>query len=182
MPIAPTIIVESKRGYHAYWMLRDAPITSVSLWRRVQTTIAEKYDADTACSNPSRLMRLPGSWHVKGEPFMVSVLEMSNVSYTLEEMEIAFPPKPRAIFVPNGSSGAKRIEMPAITALKEGERHPTLKRIAAQMYVHSKPEDDYAIRQALKTWYSLSCVNLKDTWEREVDGMCDWLEKREYET
>jgi hypothetical protein len=182
MPIKPTIIVESKRGYHSYWMLKDTPTNkdTISLWRRVQTTIAEKYDADKACSNPSRLMRLPGSWHVKGEPFAVSVLEMNNESYTLNDMELAFPPPPRRVYMPGSAKGMKMVELPPLTVLHEGDRHPTLKRVSAQMYARSAPSDDFAIRQAIKTWYSLSCVNLKKDWEREVDQVCDWLEKREH--
>ena len=182
--LKPSIIVESKRGYHCYWLLRDVETTkdTISLWRRIQTTIAEKYGADKACSNPSRLMRLPGSWHIKGEPYLVTVLEASNLTYTLAEIELAFPPKPRTIYAPCASRWTKRIEMPPIMALREGERHPTLKKEAARLFANSSPSDNFAIRSALKTWYSISCINLKDTWEHEVDHLCDWLEKREFDT
>lgn len=181
MPIVPSVIVESARGYHTYWLLSDRSVTPLrkSLWRRVQTAIAEKYGTDRACSNPSRLLRLPGSYHVKHEPFLVSVAEVSNVSYSLEELEIAFPPAPRKIYVPVAREYAKPVYVPPVECLHDGDRHPTLKTVGANMYAGAAQTDFQAIRQALKVWYSLSCINLKPDWEREVDDFCEWVESKQ---
>lgn len=181
MPIQPSIIVESKRGYHTYWLLENTLCNAknISLWRRIQTTIATKYGTDKACSNPSRLLRLPGSYHVKGEPFKVSVAEISNKSYSLADIEIAFPPPPRPIYAPSSYKTSVQVLVPPIEALHEGERHPSLNRVAGSMYRGRQRSDFQSIRFALKTWYSLSCINLKPDWEREVDGVCDWVESRE---
>ena len=185
MPLTPSILVESKRGYHCYWMLDSKTVTnpeSISLWRRIQTTIAEKFEADAACKNPSRLMRLPGSYHVKNpdDPFLVAVKEVKNVTYTLSELEIAFPPKPRPLTLATNPKYSKQILIPPFAALYDGNRHPSLLRAAGQMYFQAKPSDDQAIRQALKIWYSMSCVNLKKNWEEEVDMVCDWANKQEF--
>lgn len=182
MPLLPSVIVESGRGYHVYWLIKDKEDVSplrISLWRRIQTSIAEKYGTDTACSNPSRLLRLPGSYHVKREPTLVSVVELNNVSYTLAELEIAFPPAPRKLYVPTHSSYAKPVLVPPIECLHEGTRHPVLKRVAGTMYARSSESDWPYIRQALKSWYSLSCINLKRDWEKEVDQVADWVEAQE---
>lgn len=181
-PAVPSIIVESKRGYHAYWLLSDksADKTAISLWRRIQTTIANTLEGDTACSNPSRLMRLPGSFHVKGEPFEVVIHSVTNSAYTLSEMELAFPPPPRPIYFATDRKYAKKIFVPPIQALHEGERHPALNKAAGTLYANALSKDFPLIREALKTWYSLSCINLKRDWEKEVDSVCGWLELREH--
>ena len=185
MPLPVSMTIESKRGYHAYWMLNeDTPAdgNTISLWRRIQDTIAEKYGADRACKNPSRLMRMPGSYHVKNihDPYLVSIKEFNTNRYSISELEIAFPPKPRAIYLPINQRQSKKVSIPPFQALREGERHPTLCRVAGQMFVNSKPSDEPYIRQALKIWYSMSCINLKDNWEREVDKVCDWTSAKEY--
>lgn len=182
MPLVPSIIVESKRGYHAYWLLTDTTTNSgsISLWRRIQTTIAEKHGADKACSNPSRLMRLPGSWHVKGEPFKVNIIEQNDRRFSLDEMEIAFPPPPRTVYVlPRDKARARPVYMPPLGVVHDGERHATLNKIAGTMYRNVADRDFPLVREGVKAWYSLSCVNLKPEWESEVDGVCDWIEVQE---
>ena len=116
---------------------------------------------------------------MKREPFEVKVISLSNTSYSLEDMEMAFPPPPRAVYVPRANEYAKEVLIPPIGCLLEGNRHPALKETAGRMYAGAKQQDFQFIRQALKAWYSLSCVNLKNNWEREVDGVCDWVESRE---
>lgn len=179
-----SILIESKRGFHVYWMLKDsknAPSADSSLWRSIQTTIATKYNADKACSNPSRLMRLPGSYHMKGEPFLVEIKEVNDLHYTLPELELAFPPPPRKTFTFNqGKNYKKRIQSPEIVSIHDGDRHTTLKETAGRLYAHSDSSDAPQIRRILKSWYNVSCINLKPNWEREVDDVCDWVEAREF--
>mgnify|MGYP003565515199 CR=1 FL=1 len=66
--VPPDIIVTSSPGrYHAYWVgvecsLADFPIA--------QKSLAAKWDGDKAVNDTNRVMRLPGFWHQKSEPFM----------------------------------------------------------------------------------------------------------------
>lgn len=183
-PLPYSLLIESKRGYHVYWMLKDsknAPSADSSLWRSIQTTIATKYHADKACSNPSRLMRLPGSYHVKGDPYLVQIKEINNLTYTLAELELEFPPPPRKTYAYAQDRNAKKqIHMPPLTAIHDGDRHTTLKETAGRLYAHSDQSDASIIRDVLKCWYQRSCINLKSNWQREVDDVCDWVEAREY--
>lgn len=191
MPVPYSLLIESKRGFHAYWMLSapSAPPSApqpfepetLSLWRRVQTTIATKYGADKNCSNPSRLMRMPGSYHVKGDPYLVEIRQANDKIYTLSELEIAFPPPERPIFSHNqAQTRNKQLRMPEITALSDGNRHNEMKATAGRMYAHAPAENAEAIRNLLKCWYSTSCINLKPDWEKETDDVCDWIESREF--
>ena len=45
---------------HAYWRLHE-PCEDLSAWTTVQKTIANKFKTDKTISNPSRIMRVPGT-------------------------------------------------------------------------------------------------------------------------
>ena len=45
---------------HAYWGLHE-PCEDLVAWTAVQKTIANKFKTDKAVSNPSRIMRIPGT-------------------------------------------------------------------------------------------------------------------------
>lgn len=182
MPLPYSLLIESKRGFHVYWMLKpskNTPSEDISLWRRIQTTIATTYGADKNCSNPSRLMRLPGSYHMKSDPYLVEIKQANNVLYTIDELELAFPPPPRKVFNLSPTY-KKKLKMPDIVSIHDGARHDTLKETAGRLYAHAKQEDAAAMRDLMKAWYSSSCINLKPYWEKEVDDVCSWMEAHEW--
>lgn len=58
----PTVQVSTGgKSIHNYWVLTD-PITPAH-WRTVQTRLLDHADADRSLKNPSRVMRLPGTYH-----------------------------------------------------------------------------------------------------------------------
>ena len=63
----PTLVVFSGHGIHAYWRLAEA--IAPDRWRAVQERLIATLDADPACKNPERLMRLPGFLNRKSKPF-----------------------------------------------------------------------------------------------------------------
>jgi len=68
----PDIVVESSPGrWHAYWRTDDCPLDQFKLR---QQQIATKFGADIKVCDLPRVMRLPGFWHQKGEPFMTRVI------------------------------------------------------------------------------------------------------------
>lgn len=54
----PTMTIFSGHGIHCYWRL-DEPL-SPDRWQTVQRKLIATLGADRACSNPERLLRLPG--------------------------------------------------------------------------------------------------------------------------
>jgi hypothetical protein len=89
-PLKPTVVVETAKGYHVYWRAKDATLTN---WDRiVKRGIVPALEADPKASDPLRLLRRPGYFHWKGEPFEVQTLEckLSRV-YTEAQMMDAFP-------------------------------------------------------------------------------------------
>lgn len=58
----PTLqVATGGKSIHCYWILAD-PITPAH-WRTVQSRLLDHADADRSLKNPSRVMRLPGTYH-----------------------------------------------------------------------------------------------------------------------
>jgi len=179
-PIPPSFIVETKKGFHVYWLLKGATVTTESLflWSRIQDAIIKYFQADRAARDPARLLRLPGTKHLKNPnaPFLVSLHSANDVIYTLEEMELAFPPTSPVHVVLSRKHSP--VEMPFIKRILPGERHAALIQTGGRLYAGRAPSEYPAVRETLKAWYALSCVEVKTHWEREVDDFCKWVEAR----
>lgn len=64
----PDILVESSpKRWHGYWLTSDCPLAEFT---RRQKQIAQKFAGDPKVHDLPRVMRLPGFWHQKAEPFM----------------------------------------------------------------------------------------------------------------
>lgn len=67
MPITPHAIVESSPGrFHVYWRADGVALGEFSA---LQRALAEKYGGDVSVNDAPRVLRVPGFWHVKGEPY-----------------------------------------------------------------------------------------------------------------
>jgi hypothetical protein len=88
-PTPPHIVVESSPGrYHAYWRVSNCPLDACELALK---ELIRRFDGDPACSDRSRVLRLPGFLHHKREPFMVRVISMEPGEYLLSELGINLP-------------------------------------------------------------------------------------------
>jgi putative DNA primase/helicase len=91
-PIEPSFIVKTKKSLHTYWLMKNADVSS---FRRVQKRLIAHFDGDRACINESRVLRLPGFNHCKGEPVMVECIKFNpELRYTQAELEAALPEIP----------------------------------------------------------------------------------------
>jgi len=59
---SPTFVVETRRSLHCYWTLSE-PLP-VETWKALQAELLRLTESDPTISNPSRVMRLAGSWHI----------------------------------------------------------------------------------------------------------------------
>jgi len=65
--LEPSCVVESSPGkWHAYWNVADE--MPLDAFAAAQQRIALHYDGDAACKDLSRVLRVPGTQHLKGEP------------------------------------------------------------------------------------------------------------------
>jgi hypothetical protein len=96
-PISPNIVVETSKGkFHYYWLTTTENIEE---WGCVMNGIANTYDVDGNAKDLVRVLRLPGFFHKKQEPFESHCYLGSQEPYPWIEITEAFPPdfdhKPR---------------------------------------------------------------------------------------
>jgi hypothetical protein len=95
LPLKPTIIVETKKGYHCYWRAINATFEN---YREIEKGLIQRLNADKACTDVSRLLRFPTSKHMKdpNNPFTIKIIEQNDKAYTEEKMLCAYQlPKPK---------------------------------------------------------------------------------------
>ncbi len=70
--LEPSIVVESKAGPHAYFLVREAELVQFT---PAQKRLAAAYGSDPKVCDLPRVMRVPGFFHNKEEPYMVRLVE-----------------------------------------------------------------------------------------------------------
>jgi P4 family phage/plasmid primase-like protien len=103
LPI-PTYVVETKNGFHVYWLL-EKPVMLNELnpkqqedlklqYRQIEEAILERFDGDPGAKDAARVLRVPGTLHQKNpkEPFTVKIVHASpdECIYTFDEIREAF--------------------------------------------------------------------------------------------
>lgn len=107
LPI-PTYVVETKNGFHVYWVL-EKPIMLAELnpnqqedlklqYRQVEEAILARFDGDPGAKDAARVLRVPGTLHQKDpkNPFEVKIVHASpdECTYTFDEIREKFLKKP----------------------------------------------------------------------------------------
>lgn len=88
----PSLIVQSKRGPHLYWLLKDGE--PLNLFKPTQLAIAKKLGTDLKIHDLPRVLRLPDFDHLKDptDPFRVKLLFCNKeIKYSLKELHEFFP-------------------------------------------------------------------------------------------
>lgn len=117
-PILPSIVCESSPGkHHAYWPVAEMPLAD---FPSAQRALAAQYGGDPAVCDLSRVMRLPGYVHAKGEPFTSRLLHCDPV------MPWRWPSFAATMGLPFAAQRAGKTP----DQWAEGERNPALFRFA----------------------------------------------------
>lgn len=88
-PILPSFIIETKKSLHCYWLAKNATLDKA---REINTRLQHFFNSDKAVKDIARMLRLPGFFHNKQEPFLVKLVhDDSDQLCTEEEMVQAFP-------------------------------------------------------------------------------------------
>jgi putative DNA primase/helicase len=70
--VEPHLTIESSTGrYHAYWLVSECAIEQFT---QLQAALAAKFNSDPKVKDLPRVMRLPGFWHQKAEPYQTRIL------------------------------------------------------------------------------------------------------------
>ncbi|CAM4352848.1 RepB family DNA primase [Paenibacillus alkaliterrae] len=92
--IRNAMIIETNNGYHIYWVIQGG---SISKFVPIQKALAQKFSSDPMITNLSRVMRIPGFYHMKNpdRPFLVRVVQWGRkIPFTQEELIHSFDLKP----------------------------------------------------------------------------------------
>ncbi|WP_373228918.1 DNA-primase RepB domain-containing protein [Cohnella sp.] len=95
--IRNAMIIETKNGYHIYWVIQGG---SISKFVPIQKALAQKFGSDPKITNLSRVMRIPGFYHMKNpdRPFLVRVRQLGRKKpFTQEELINKLALNPRLI-------------------------------------------------------------------------------------
>ena len=151
IPLKPSFTVNTSPGkHHAYWLIDDCPLDQ---FKPVQQKLAQILDSDPAVCDLGRIMRVPGFYHLKGDPFVVTIDCPEQVNrYSFADMKNAL------------SRLAPINEMTARYSLKmgcaEGSRNTALTSLAGGL-IHDCLSDAAAI-QALMDWNTRNTPPLPD--------------------
>jgi hypothetical protein len=136
--------------YHAYWLIDDCPLDQ---FKMMQQKLAHILESDPAVCDLGRIMRVPGFYHRKGDPFMVTIDCRERAKrYSFSEVKKAI------------SSLTPINEVTARHSLKigciEGARNTALTSLAGRLIYDCQP-DTLAI-QALMDWNTRNTPPLPD--------------------
>jgi hypothetical protein len=87
-PIKPSIVVQTKKSLHCYYPSKDGTITN---FEAIQRGLIAHFGADKACKDITRVLRVPGFYHNKQEPYMVKIVRYEPVKVKEADMLEAFP-------------------------------------------------------------------------------------------
>ena len=91
LPLEPHIVVESSPGkYHRYLFVDELGLDE---HRNVQQVLVDRYGSDPCAKDISRVLRLPGFYHRKGDPHLVRIIEESHAQpYSRDNILRSFRP------------------------------------------------------------------------------------------
>jgi len=102
----PTKIINTSNGIQPLWELEDMELSEKNKKRYVKVIKgiiewSKKYGcmAD-AVQDIARILRQPGFYHQKEEPYLCDVVYKSKIKYTLNQLEIIFPFEEKPEYVP----------------------------------------------------------------------------------
>lgn len=190
-PIPPSIIVQSSttNKLHCYWLLADGDKLNESSWRKLQLSLIEYFNAGRESQNPSRVLRVPGFWHLKDKsnPRQVRLLQCEPVRHAARSLIEAYGSDSGAMTMsrvgapePTADLAAEAFELLARAALRpptpfQGRHHAVRAFLnlgercgrSAEMLDLLKSEPLY------KAWITdNSRPRLRD-WQREVQSWSD---------
>lgn len=143
--IPPSIMVETRRSIHAYWLLHG-PVTRID-WTNAQERLIARFQGDQSITKPAGLMRLPYFDHISIENERIvrkpvtALMKHADRSYTITHIFGCFPEpvQPKKTRRQPGTATSGKI--------KEGGRNNALTSKAGSL--HRKGFSPEAVEAAL---------------------------------
>lgn len=107
--LPPSVVVRSAHGPHAYWLVSDC---GLSEFTHAQKRLIAHYGSDPKLHDLNRVLRVPGFWHQKRKPFMVTLEQAPGHHYTTAQVLAGLPElpqdPPRRVWTPRPGAGRAR--------------------------------------------------------------------------
>ena len=87
-PLHPDIIVQTRKSLHCYYLAEDA---TVEQFVTIQKGLIKYFNADKACKDITRVLRVPGFTHNKEEPIEVKIVHYDPKTHTEADILKLFP-------------------------------------------------------------------------------------------
>ncbi|MGV8057790.1 MAG: AAA family ATPase [Smithellaceae bacterium] len=162
--LKPSIIVNSGKGYHLYWILQTpAKQDDIQKIEEINRKLVFHFDGDKASTEAARILRLPGTYNIKYNPPILATTEQinQNTVYNLSDFDfLPLPPSsPQPAAMVNPTSQFTKL----LDGVFEGSRHTTLVSLASHYREKRLPEDETQCLLAL--W---NCKNKPPLEEKEL--------------
>ncbi len=170
----PTIINRTQKGAHLIWLYAEKMMPTrgnIEKWKDVQKRLVNCFKGDKNAVDPSRVLRLPYTMHLKDpkNPFVIKVTShKSEARYSLEELNITVPK--------NSNKEIENNKMPAMEILLKGVpigqglRHGALMQIAGLLLRGVNTSE--GVTTARENYYN---------WDQKIVGSPERAEERKKE-
>lgn len=157
VPLEPHMVIEtSPEKYHAYWLVDGL---SLDDFKPLQQTIAAICSSDPVVCDLPRIMRVPGFYHHKSEPFMSRIIQHeTHATYTADEVKRAL--LSQVAGRPSSVVEFKQPEFDFNKPLSDGERTNALTHFCGKFMRDGS--DDGEILNRLRMWNSRNKPPLPD--------------------
>lgn len=145
--IEPSIIVDTPQGEHTYFI--NSGDASISDFSKIQKKLIRHYSSDPAVHGAERVMRLPGSFHLKDpkNPIKITIRSMSGKKYSSKEILEGLKAEDKE---PNKSRKVESADDPKNgQEFCQGQRHTSLLKHIGSLRAKSVPIE--AAKVALKS-------------------------------
>ena len=122
----PSAVVRTGGGsLHFYWLLSE-PMRDTAQWQTDMQRLAAHLGSDPSINDPSRVMRLPGTWSMDGNQQPVAMVELiheSSARYTRDQIISRLPAPQQATRKAKSPQSPKHpIKRPAAASERTAER------------------------------------------------------------
>jgi hypothetical protein len=182
----PTIINRTQKGAHLIWLypeILNPTSENIEKWRDVQKRLVHCFRGDTNPIDPSRVLRLPYTLHLKDpqNPFEIKVVSYKPESrWNLEELDTAVP-KYSEEEINSNKTPVKDVLRNGVK-IGEGLRHMGMAQIAGLLLKDAKtPQDVEIARLALYGWdrHIVKSPEPFSQRKKELDSTIEGILKRE---